>query len=84
MRSAGGSEEEAFVVGETWVALNAAKFDEIIEACESKGVQFMDGTMWVQRSKIAKMSVLIWSSAFWPAQTNMQLDTVPWIEQPYA
>ncbi|KAK4253033.1 hypothetical protein QN277_010868 [Acacia crassicarpa] len=38
------------------VALNAAEFDKIIEACESNGVQLMDGTMWVHHPRTAKMA----------------------------
>ncbi|KAB1220768.1 hypothetical protein CJ030_MR3G015521 [Morella rubra] len=37
------------------VALSAAEFDTIIEACESNGVQFMDGTMWMHHPRTAKM-----------------------------
>ncbi|KAF7812797.1 putative oxidoreductase [Senna tora] len=38
------------------VALNAAEFDKIIEACESNGVQLMDGTMWMHHPRTAKMA----------------------------
>lgn len=38
------------------VALNAGEFDEIIEACESNGVQLMDNTMWVHHPRTAKMA----------------------------
>ncbi|KAI4346572.1 hypothetical protein L6164_007457 [Bauhinia variegata] len=38
------------------VALNAAEFDKIIQACESNGVQFMDGTMWMHNPRTAKMA----------------------------
>ena len=37
------------------VALNAAQFDEIIRACESSGVQLMDGTMWMHHPRTNKM-----------------------------
>ncbi|KAE8100339.1 hypothetical protein FH972_018246 [Carpinus fangiana] len=37
------------------VALSAVEFDTIIEACESNGVQFMDGTMWMHHPRTAKM-----------------------------
>ncbi|XP_061371404.1 uncharacterized oxidoreductase At4g09670-like [Gastrolobium bilobum] len=37
------------------VALNAKEFDEIIEACESSGVQLMDGTMWMHNPRTASM-----------------------------
>ncbi|KAL4651661.1 hypothetical protein ACB092_01G177000 [Castanea dentata] len=37
------------------VALNALQFDAIVEACESNGVQFMDGTMWMHNPRTAKM-----------------------------
>jgi predicted dehydrogenase len=37
------------------VALNAVEFDEIVVACESSGVQLMDGTMWMHNPRTAKM-----------------------------
>ena len=37
------------------VALNVKEFDEIIEACESNGVQFMDSTMWMHNPRTEKM-----------------------------
>ncbi|XP_027358535.1 uncharacterized oxidoreductase At4g09670-like [Abrus precatorius] len=37
------------------VALNAAEFDQIVEACESNGVQLMDGTMWIHHPRTASM-----------------------------
>ncbi|XP_054787306.1 uncharacterized oxidoreductase At4g09670-like isoform X2 [Prosopis cineraria] len=38
------------------VALNAAEFDKIVDACESNGVQLMDGTMWMHHPRTAKMA----------------------------
>ncbi|XP_054786152.1 uncharacterized oxidoreductase At4g09670-like [Prosopis cineraria] len=38
------------------VALNAAEFDKIIDACESNGVQLMDGTMWMHHPRTTKMA----------------------------
>ncbi|XP_058750068.1 uncharacterized oxidoreductase At4g09670-like [Vicia villosa] len=35
------------------VALSALEFDEIVEACESSGVQLMDGTMWMHHPRTA-------------------------------
>lgn len=37
------------------VALNAVEFDEIVKACESNGVQLMDGTMWMHHPRTASM-----------------------------
>lgn len=37
------------------VALNAVEFDEILKACESSGVQFMDGTMWMHHPRTDSM-----------------------------
>ncbi|WJX66254.1 hypothetical protein P8452_50826 [Trifolium repens] len=37
------------------VALNAVEFDEIVVACESSGVQLMDGTMWMHNPRTLKM-----------------------------
>ena len=41
------------------VALNVSEFDRILEACESNGVQFMDGTMWMHHPRTAKMRELL-------------------------
>ncbi|CAL0333368.1 unnamed protein product [Lupinus luteus] len=45
------AQKKKHVLLEKPVALNALEFDEIIEACESNGVQFMDGTMWVHHPR---------------------------------
>ncbi|XP_042495682.1 uncharacterized oxidoreductase At4g09670-like isoform X2 [Macadamia integrifolia] len=37
------------------VALNVAEFDQIVEACEANGVQFMDGTLWMHHPRTSKM-----------------------------
>ncbi|GAB2290912.1 hypothetical protein Dimus_025175 [Dionaea muscipula] len=37
------------------VALNVAELDLILEACESNGVQFMDGTMWMHHPRTPLM-----------------------------
>lgn len=37
------------------VALSVAELDRILEACESNGVQFMDGTMWVHHPRTRMM-----------------------------
>ncbi|XP_020700240.1 uncharacterized oxidoreductase At4g09670 [Dendrobium catenatum] len=36
-------------------ALCVADLDQILEACETNGVQFMDGTMWVHHPRTAEM-----------------------------
>lgn len=37
------------------VALNVKELDEILEACESSGVQFMDATMWMHHPRTVRM-----------------------------
>ncbi|EOA38127.1 hypothetical protein CARUB_v10009598mg [Capsella rubella] len=37
------------------VALNVSEFDQIVEACEFYGVQFMDGTQWMHNPRTAKI-----------------------------
>ncbi|XP_042494014.1 uncharacterized oxidoreductase At4g09670-like [Macadamia integrifolia] len=37
------------------VALNVTEFDQIVEACEANGVQFMDGTLWMHHPRTSKM-----------------------------
>lgn len=41
------------------VAPNAAELDEILGACESNGVQFMDATMWMHHPRTAVMKELL-------------------------
>ncbi|XP_061373368.1 uncharacterized oxidoreductase At4g09670-like [Gastrolobium bilobum] len=37
------------------VALNVGELDKILEACESNGLQYMDGTMWMHHPRTLKM-----------------------------
>ena len=41
------AEKRKHVLLEKPVALNVSELDQILEACEANGVQFMDGTMWI-------------------------------------
>ncbi|XP_061342935.1 uncharacterized oxidoreductase At4g09670-like [Gastrolobium bilobum] len=49
------AERGKHVLLEKPVAMNVAELDRILEACEARGVQFMDGTMWVHHPRTAKM-----------------------------
>ncbi|KAI4352800.1 hypothetical protein L6164_007019 [Bauhinia variegata] len=49
------AEKKKHVLLEKPVALNAAEFDKIIEACEANGVQLMDGTQWIHFPRTAEM-----------------------------
>ncbi|MED6113407.1 hypothetical protein PIB30_070521 [Stylosanthes scabra] len=40
-------------------ALNTAELDRILEACESNGVQFMDGSMWLHHPRTSHMHQLL-------------------------
>ncbi|MED6143282.1 hypothetical protein PIB30_004785 [Stylosanthes scabra] len=40
-------------------ALNTADLDRILEACESNGVQFMDGSMWLHHPRTSHMHQLL-------------------------
>ncbi|XP_008381353.3 uncharacterized oxidoreductase At4g09670-like [Malus domestica] len=40
-------------------ALDVGELDRILEACESNGVQFMDGSMWLHHPRTAKLKDLI-------------------------
>ncbi|RVW71317.1 putative oxidoreductase [Vitis vinifera] len=53
------AEKKKHVLLEKPVALNVAELDQILEACESNGVQFMDGTMWMHHPRTAKMKELL-------------------------
>ncbi|KAH6782437.1 Oxidoreductase family protein [Perilla frutescens var. frutescens] len=41
------------------VALNAAELDEILAACDSSGVQYMDATMWMHHPRTAEMKAFL-------------------------
>lgn len=49
------AQKKKHILLEKPVALNVAEFDKIVEACESHGVQLMDGTMWMHHPRTAKM-----------------------------
>ncbi|KAF5737906.1 hypothetical protein HS088_TW13G00797 [Tripterygium wilfordii] len=40
-------------------ALDVGELDKILEACESNGVQFMDGSMWLHHPRTTKMKEFI-------------------------
>ncbi|KAG7656351.1 Oxidoreductase N-terminal [Arabidopsis suecica] len=41
------------------VALNVSEFDQIVEACEVNGVQFMDGTQWMHNPRTVKIKEFV-------------------------
>ncbi|KAK6160782.1 hypothetical protein DH2020_004163 [Rehmannia glutinosa] len=41
------------------VALNIGELDEILAACESTGVQYMDATMWMHHPRTAEMKAFL-------------------------
>jgi predicted dehydrogenase len=49
------AERGKHVLLEKPVAMNVAELDQILEACEVNGVQFMDGTMWIHHPRTKKM-----------------------------
>lgn len=49
------AERGKHVLLEKPVAMNVSELDRILEACETNGVQFMDGSMWLHHPRTAKM-----------------------------
>ncbi|KAL8162590.1 hypothetical protein V2J09_014079 [Rumex salicifolius] len=49
------AQKKKHILLEKPVALNLSDLDRILEACESNGVQFMDGTMWFHHPRTTKM-----------------------------
>ncbi|KAF3775598.1 putative oxidoreductase [Nymphaea thermarum] len=47
------------VLVEKPAALDAAELEEMLGECESNGVQFMDGTMWMHHPRTARMKSLL-------------------------
>lgn len=52
------AEKKKHVLVEKPAALDVAELDRILEACESNGVQFMDGSMWLHHPRTAQMEDL--------------------------
>ncbi|XP_077213894.1 putative oxidoreductase At4g09670 [Tasmannia lanceolata] len=57
------AEKKKHVLLEKPTALNVSDLDLILEACESNGVQFMDGTMWMHHPRTQKMREFLSDSA---------------------
>ncbi|KAJ4965826.1 hypothetical protein NE237_017675 [Protea cynaroides] len=53
------AEKKKHVLLEKPVALKVAEFDQIIEACDVNGVQFMDGTTWMHHHRTTKMTEIV-------------------------
>ncbi|XAR73591.1 hypothetical protein NMG60_11007606 [Bertholletia excelsa] len=53
------AQRKKHVLLEKPTALDVGELDQILEACRSNGVQFMDGTMWYHHLRTAKMKDLI-------------------------
>lgn len=53
------AQKKKHILLEKPVGLNVAEFDAIVEACESNGVQIMDGTMWMHHPRTAIMKEFI-------------------------
>lgn len=49
------AEKKKHVLLEKPTALHVGELDRILKACESNGVQFMDGTMWMHNPRTHKM-----------------------------
>lgn len=47
------AQKKKHILLEKPVGLNVAEFDKILEACETNGVQIMDGTMWMHHPRTA-------------------------------
>lgn len=53
------AEKGKHVLLEKPVAMNVAEADQILEACEANGVQFMDGTMWMHHPRTQRMKEVL-------------------------
>ncbi|KAI9092545.1 hypothetical protein K1719_027673 [Acacia pycnantha] len=53
------AQKRKHVLLEKPVAMNVSEFDQILEACEANGVQFMDGTMWMHHPRTQKMKEVL-------------------------
>lgn len=53
------AEKKKHILLEKPTALDVEELDQILDACESNGVQFMDGSMWLHHPRTAKMKEII-------------------------
>lgn len=53
------AEKKKHILLEKPTALDVEELDKILDACESNGVQFMDGSMWLHHPRTAKMKEII-------------------------
>nr|XP_043632373.1 uncharacterized oxidoreductase At4g09670-like [Erigeron canadensis] len=53
------ADKKKHVLLEKPTALNVGELDRILDACESNGVQFMDGSMWYHHPRTARMKELL-------------------------
>ncbi|KAI3722968.1 hypothetical protein L2E82_34217 [Cichorium intybus] len=53
------AQKKKHVLLEKPTALNVEELDQILEACESNGVQFMDGSMWYHHPRTSRMNELL-------------------------
>ncbi|CAH2065655.1 unnamed protein product [Thlaspi arvense] len=56
------AEKGKHILLEKPVAMNVAEFDKIVLACETNGVQIMDGTMWAHHPRTAKLKEFLFDS----------------------
>ncbi|KAF3527044.1 hypothetical protein F2Q69_00050840 [Brassica cretica] len=56
------AEKKKHLLVEKPPAQNAAEIDKIVEACESNGVQFMDGTIWLHHKRTVKIRETMFDS----------------------
>ncbi|XP_010528589.1 PREDICTED: uncharacterized oxidoreductase At4g09670 [Tarenaya hassleriana] len=58
---AAGGEKKHMVV-EKPPAIDAAELESLLEACESNGVQFMDGAIWLHHQRTARIEEMVFNS----------------------
>uniref|UniRef100_A0A0D3CYB4 Ubiquitin-like protease family profile domain-containing protein n=1 Tax=Brassica oleracea var. oleracea TaxID=109376 RepID=A0A0D3CYB4_BRAOL len=56
------AEKKKHLLVEKPPAQNAAEIDKIVEACESNGVQFMDGTIWLHHKRTVNIRETMFDS----------------------
>ncbi|XP_058099943.1 uncharacterized oxidoreductase At4g09670-like [Magnolia sinica] len=53
------AEKKKHVLLEKPTAMHVSELDQILQACESNGVQFMDGTMWMHHPRTHRMREML-------------------------
>lgn len=71
------AEKKKHVLLEKPTAMHVGELDQILQACDSNGVQFMDGSMWMHHPRLHKMKELLSNPHLFGQLKSVNLITPP-------